>query len=229
MSSARRKANDPPRLKGLYKVLPYLWIGDVNMASNARELKARRITHIINCLSEDFENEFESDDEDDEGDLNPKDKKKKPYRPTYTNIPLEEDVEMNIEPYFDEVYDVIKFFRDKYSDAVKKEKLEGVVIKKECCLIHCRDSKTISPSFVLAYMLKSACELGKRMELQAAYKYIGNFEPGLNPNDSCLSQLIELEKELFEGQVTMRVASLRKHVSKRRQGKGRQGKGRRGK
>lgn len=228
---ARRAPDVKPRIRGLFRILPYLYMGDAEASRNATELKRLGITHIVNCVAEDIENYFEEDsDSDSEDDPTPSIKKKtKKYTPTYTSIPLEEDIEMNIGQYFDEVYDVIKGYGDKHKEATARERSEGIVIPKEAVLVHCTNSKSIAPSFCMAFILKSCCEQGKNMTLQAAYKHIGNQEPGLHPSDSCLKQLIVLEGELFEGQQTMRVAARMKQRSDRRRGKGRNGKGRRGK
>ena len=53
-SSTSPAANDPvPRIKGLYMILPYLYIGDADAACNSAELKRLGIRKILNCASED--------------------------------------------------------------------------------------------------------------------------------------------------------------------------------
>jgi len=184
----------PIKIRGLVKVLPYLYLGDAAASREEVELKRQGITEIINCVAEEIENEF-------------------PQGFNYTDIPLEDELSINISQYFDKVYDVIKAAKDSYKKI----------------LVHCTNGKNISVSFIIAYILMASEKQGKQATLAAVYKFVGNKEPGIQPSDELLSQLIELEKDLFDGQQTMRVAPLQAKKSNRRRGKGRGVKGKRGK
>jgi len=131
----------------------------------------------------------------------------------YLDLPLEDEFGINISKYFDEVYDFVKAVKDSNKKV----------------LIHCTDGKSIAPSFIIAYIMKAFFSQGKQTTLAATFKFVGNKEPGMNPEDKLLEQLINLEKDLYDGQCTMRTNALQPKRSNKRRGKGRGGKGRRGK
>lgn len=48
-------------VKGMYQVLPYVYIGDADAACNKAELQRLGVTTILNCASEDVDDMFPED------------------------------------------------------------------------------------------------------------------------------------------------------------------------
>lgn len=83
-------ATDPvPRIKGLYPILPYLYLGDADAAcSNKAELQRLGITHIINASSDDVDSLFPEDF-------------------TYTEFPIEDRHDAEPSQYFNDCFDLL--------------------------------------------------------------------------------------------------------------------------
>jgi hypothetical protein len=85
---------DQPKIRGLARILPYLYLGGAVAAHEKEELERLQITKIINCCSEEVENGY------------PEDFK-------YTNVPLTDGHKCDISEYFESVFDVIKTCKDE--------------------------------------------------------------------------------------------------------------------
>lgn len=88
-------ANDPvPRVRGMYQILPYCYMGDADSAcTNKDELKRLGITHIINAASEDVDNMFPEDF-------------------AYTAFPLEDRHDAEPNAHFNETFDVLNAVKE---------------------------------------------------------------------------------------------------------------------
>ena len=93
----------------------------------------------------------------------------------YLNIKIDDskDVELNI--YFDTIFNFIK--EDK----------------KQNILIHCRQGKSRSASFVISYLMYHY-----KMNLITAYNYVKKIRNIIQPNIHFMNQLIIYEKKLFD-------------------------------
>jgi protein-tyrosine phosphatase len=78
------------------------------------------------------------------------------------------------------------------------EALSAVKENKEFALVHCTTGKNISPTIILAYMMMSSHKQDKHLPLAKAIQYVQSKAPGASPSPQFLSQLIDLEVELFE-------------------------------
>jgi hypothetical protein len=183
-------SEDSVRLvKGIYQVLPYLWIGNADVATSEKdELKRLKITDILNCASEDVDNFWPDDFK-------------------YHSFPLEDTHDCSAAEYFDKAYDIIS----------------GVKDSSTRIFVHCTSGHNIAPTIVLSYMLKSSKNQNKHLPLSQALKYIAGKAPGAEPENQFLSDLIDLEVELFED------ASVNKGRKSGGRGGYSRGKGKRGK
>lgn len=75
-------------VKGLAQILPYLWIGTADVASDSKVLKQHKFDCIINCASEDVDNFF-------------------PTEYTYHTFPIEDLESYDITPHFAPFYDIV--------------------------------------------------------------------------------------------------------------------------
>merc|ERR1719223_1048381 len=109
----------------------------------------------------------------------------------YTELAVEDDHEADAAEHFEDVYTLLK--------SVKEE--------KSAALVHCTLCKAVAPTFVLAYMMMASARADKYLPLQKAHAFLKSKEPGCDPtrNDNLMTQLIELEKELYD-EATMSVS-----------------------
>eukprot|EP01101_Sappina_pedata_P009411 TRINITY_DN5488_c0_g1_i1.p1 TRINITY_DN5488_c0_g1~~TRINITY_DN5488_c0_g1_i1.p1 ORF type:complete len:247 (+),score=42.46 TRINITY_DN5488_c0_g1_i1:48-743(+) len=82
----------------------------------------------------------------------------------------------DLKPFFDQTYDFI----------------EETINSRNACLVHCEAGMSRSVTIVIAYLMRKNGIL-----LRQAYKMIKGRRPVIRPNYGFLSQLMELERELF--------------------------------
>ena len=101
MSSAGpASATDPvPRIKGLYQVLPYVYLGDANAALNRDELKRLNISAVINAASSDVDSMFPEDF-------------------TYTEFPIEDKHDALPSAHFNACYDALSAVKEQRAVAL---------------------------------------------------------------------------------------------------------------
>ena len=98
--SSLPSATDPvPRIKGLYQVLPYLYMGDGDAAMNRDELKRLNIASIINAASTDVDNMFPDDF-------------------TYAEFPIEDLHDATPSQHFNACYDVLSAVKESNRTAL---------------------------------------------------------------------------------------------------------------
>mmetsp|Transcript_23596 Transcript_23596/g.26205 ORF Transcript_23596/g.26205 Transcript_23596/m.26205 type:complete len:192 (-) Transcript_23596:40-615(-) len=188
-------SNPPIRIRGLVRVLPYLYLGNANAASNEEALQGQGITHIINLSSEDVDNFFEDEGDEGKGEF------------TYTNLHIKETHDGDAAQHFDELYDIILKIKDD----------------KEKVLVHCTDGKSVSATVVYAYMMMASSKKNKHLPLVKAMDFVMGKEPGAQPRENFMIQLIALETKLY-GEASMRVKPAKKQGRKgHKRGKGRRG------
>ncbi len=99
-ASSPASATDPaPRIKGLYQVLPYVYLGDANAALNRDELKRLAITVIINAASTDVDSMFPDDFQ-------------------YTELPIEDKHDALPSQHFNAVYDTLSAVKESKAIAL---------------------------------------------------------------------------------------------------------------
>jgi dual specificity MAP kinase phosphatase len=93
----------------------------------------------------------------------------------YLNIKIDDSKNVQLNIYFDKVFNFIN------EDKNKK------------ILIHCRQGKSRSASFVISYLMYHY-----NMNLITAYNYVKKIRNIIQPNIHFMNQLINYEKELFD-------------------------------
>ena len=93
--SSLPSATDPvPRMKGLYQVLPYLYMGDGDAAMNRDELKRLNISTIVNAASRDVDSMY-------------------PDAFAYTEFGIEDLHDATPSTHFNDTYDVLSAVKDQ--------------------------------------------------------------------------------------------------------------------
>jgi len=65
-------------------------------------------------------------------------------------------------------------------------------------LVHCTNGHGVSATIVLAYMLMSTHKQEKYLPLAKALEFLTGKEPAIKPSDDFLSELVNLEKDLYD-------------------------------
>jgi hypothetical protein len=87
-----------PNIKGIYKILPYLYLGNGDVASEKEELQRLGIKVILNCQSDDVDNFFEND-----GIFE------------YHSFHAEDAHDTNIAQFFDRAYEILSKVKEDKS------------------------------------------------------------------------------------------------------------------
>lgn len=91
---SEEKSGPPPiTIKGLYRILPYLYLGDANSATKIEELRNQNIKHIINLSNEEVDDCY-------------------PEEIKYHSYDIPDDQNYKISEHFGEFYDIIAEIRD---------------------------------------------------------------------------------------------------------------------
>ena len=110
---------------------------------------------------------------------------------------------LNVSSQVSHIADSLKVLHISIADSpkVKVRELFGLgiefistAIMEGNCLVHCDLGMSRSPTFVLAYMMKC-----KDFSLAAAIATLKELRPIISPNKGFMMQLLEYERELFNG------------------------------
>jgi len=129
----------------------------------------------------------------------------------YTSYPIEDTHEGEPSQHFEDSFNVISKCKEE----------------RKLIFVHCTEGKNISPTIVLAYMMRSAKNQNKHLPLKQAHAWLGTKAPGIKVSDQFMQQLIDLEEELFD-EVSVRLKSGGRFGGGSRVGVGRGGRGGRG-
>jgi len=113
----------------------------------------------------------------------------------YKNIPLDDDDDQELLPYFDSCFEFINEAGDQWKSESSNK---GTV------LVHSYFGMSRSSSVVIAYLMKQ-----KKMSLREAYNFLKDRHSSVNPNDNFAVQLIRYEQSLFDHSRTMSVIDFR--------------------
>lgn len=145
-------------------IIPGLWLGSIRTVRTLmhyRDLRATGLTHVLTVMSYD-----EIADRNIEV----------PDGLSWTIIPIEDDRETNIYPYF---MDAIKLIEDVLNNGGR-------------ILVHCMGGISRSPSIVIAYIMWRL-----KLRLTAAIEYVKDRRDCINPNWTFYGDLVRFEEGLF--------------------------------
>lgn len=98
--------------------------------------------------------------------------------------------------------DIARFFPDVIAYIQDAERSSG---KQARILVHCKQGISRSVSFVVAYLMQV-----RRMPLLQCFELLAAVRPQICPNPTFAEQLIEFEKEVFDGRSTLSLDMMKK-------------------
>lgn len=170
------------------QILPYLFIGDKNVAAQEKDFKAKGITDILNLASGSVPCFFE-------------DNEAYSYKNYSIEDPEDEDLDEEvsqelINKTFEEIYELIKEVKESNTPAAAGD-AAAVAVKPRKILVHCVDGGSVTGMVVVAYMLLASKRQNKNLTLEKAYDFIRGKDPLAEICEPFIEVLIELEVELY--------------------------------